>query len=261
MIRLENVTYMSSIGEFRGVDFHLPAGGAAVALGGRNSGKTDFINVCLGQEPVTEGTAYLMGKDASRLTRADHIGMVNKIGFVTQHITLLDNLTIAGNIGLPLSYHRGLSNAKTLNAVMPMMEKLGIARVAGRFPHQVGSDDAKMAMVARAAIMKPRLLVLDEPTAGDLDPAGFTSVMNAIKMFQREGVAMLILTCSPSMAAIDGAEFYCLAGRRLVRHSETPDTDDPTVLEFFDQIKSYTERQRSEIGGFYKTFFQAGKGK
>lgn len=255
MIRLENASFASEAGSFNRVDFHLPEGGAAVILGSRMVGKTDFINVCLGKTPVTAGAVYLMGR---RMLAGDgpEEGDFRRIGMVTQHVTLLDNLNIAANVGLPLSYHQGLKEREMRARVLPLLEQLGIGGIADRFPHEINTNDAKLAMLARATIQNPRLLVMDEPTGGDIDPAGFMQVMATIKRFRDQGMTLLITTCSPSLAAIEGASFYYLVDRRLIPHSDRLETTDRAAREFFKEIRNYTERQKREISGFFKVLFK-----
>lgn len=255
MIRLENVSYAVGTNPFHDIDFHLPRGGIAVILGSRMAGKTGFIDVCLGKHPVTAGVVHLMGRrllPGEEPTPAD----IRRIGMVTQQVTLLDNLSVAGNVGLPLAYHLGMKERDLRDRVRPLLDQFGIGRIADRFPHQINTNEAKLAMLARAMIQQPSLLILDEPTAGDLDPAGFMQVMSAIKRFHDNGVTLLITTCSPSMASLEGAGFYYLVDHRLIPHSDHLETADRAAREFFKEIRNYTERQKREISGFFKVLFK-----
>lgn len=258
MIRLENVSFTVGAMPFNNVDFHLPRGGIAVILGSRNAGKTAFIDVCLGKHPVTSGAVHLMGRQlvsGEGPAPAD----IRRIGMVTQQITLLDNLSVTGNVGLPLAYHMGMKERDLRDRVMPVLEQIGIGKIADRFPHQINTNEAKLAMIARAMIQQPSLLILDEPTAGDLDPAGFVQVMTAMKRFHENGGTLLVVTCSPSMASLEGAGFYYLVDNRLIPHSDQLETNDRAAREFFRQIRNYTERQKREISGFFKVLFKDGK--
>lgn len=255
MIRLENVSFSVGANPFDNIDFHLPRGGAAVILGSRMAGKTAFVDVCLGRQPVTAGVVHLMGHPlvpGEGLTSAD----LRRIGLVTQQVTLLDNLSVAGNVGLPLAYHMGMRDRDLRDRVIPLLEQFGIGKIAGHFPHQINTNDAKLVMLARAMIQQPSLLIMDEPTAGDLDPAGFVKVMAAINRFRANGISLLITTCSPSMASLEGAGFYYLVDHRLIPHSDQLETTDRAAREFFKEIRNYTERQKREISGFFKVLFK-----
>lgn len=254
MIRLENVGFQGDGGAFRNLDFHLAEGTVAVILGRRNAGKSDFIHLCLGRLPASSGNVQLLGRPIDPNRFAGGVE-VRRIGYVSQHITLLDNLTVANNVGLPLSYHQGLEPAALRARVMAVLEPLGIAAVADRFPHKIDNNQAKLAMLARAIILNPSLLVLDEPTAGDLDPVGFLAVLEAIQRFRRQGTTMLITTCSPSLAALDGADVYALLDRRLYPHSARLPADDPCAQAFFGEIRGYAARHQQEIERFRQSLF------
>lgn len=258
MIRLENVSFTAGDASITGVNFHLPRGGAAVILGSRKAGKTGFVNVCLGRHPVTAGVARLMGRQLLSGGEPDPAD-ISRIGIVTQQVTLLDNLSVAGNVGLPLAYHLGLKERDLRDRVNPVLEQFGIGKIAGRFPHQLNNNEAKLAMLARAMIQQPSLLILDEPTAGDIDPAGFLQVMSEIKRFHDDGVSLLITTCSPSLASLEGANFYYLVEHRLIPHGDQLETVDQAEREFFKEIRDYTERQKQEISGFFKVLFKDGR--
>jgi ABC-type ATPase involved in cell division len=252
MIRLENVSFDSSRGAFCNINFNLGSGETAVILGPRRSGKTEFLHVCLGLHPYRDGEAFFGGKKLNPFATKKYGHFARNIGIVTQHITLLDNLTVVANVGLSLSYHKGMEDSAMRKRVAPLLERFGIRHIAEKFPHEISDMEAKMAMMARAVVENPKLIVLDEPTAGDLDPAGFMMVMNAITSFRNDGVAMIIATTSPSLASIKNARLHYLVDRLLVPHSEAMEIADPLASEFFAQIKDYTERQRVEISPFYK---------
>ena len=258
MIRLENVGFNAGDVSINGVNFHLPRGQTAVILGSRMAGKSDFINLCLGKYPLTAGVIHLLGRAMS--PDSDFIPAdFRRISIVTQHVTLLDNLSVAGNVGLPLAYHEGMKDRDAWKRVMPLLRQLGIEKIADRFPHEINANESKMAMLARSVIRQPSLVIMDEPTAGDLDPVGFMQVMTAIRWFHEQGISMLITTCSPSMASLEWADFYYLVGHRLIPHSSQLETVDPAAREFFNEIRNYTQRQKTEISGFFKVLFKDGQ--
>lgn len=255
MIRLENVSYSVGENQFNNINFHLPRGGVAVILGSRMAGKTGFIDVCLGRQPVTGGVVHLMDRqllpDEGRMAAT-----IFRIGLITQQVTLLDNLSVAANVGLPLAYHMGMKDRDLRDRVRPLLEQFGISKIADHFPHQINNNEAKLVMLARAMIQQPSLIIMDEPTAGDLDPVGFLHVMAAINRFHASGISLLITTCSPSLASIEGAGFYYLVDHRLIPHSDQLETTDRAAREFFRQIRNYTERQKREISGFFKVLYK-----
>ncbi|MBI3581238.1 MAG: ATP-binding cassette domain-containing protein [Nitrospinae bacterium] len=259
MISLKNVSFDSSRGEFRDVNFSLAEGETAVILGPRRSGKTEFLQVCLGLHPYKFGEAFLEGRRLSPSGARSYGHFAGEIGIVTQHITLLDNLTVAANVGLSLSYHKGLGGAEMLKRVAPLLERFGVGHVAEKFPHEITDSEARLAMMARAGVESPKLVVLDEPTAGDLDPAGFMMVMDALSSFNNEGTTLVVATSSPSVALIKYARLYYLVDQMLVPRSAVSEVSDPVASEFFARLKEYRERQSAETSPFYEDFYSDGK--
>ncbi len=259
MIRLENVSYESGGGMVEDISFHLHRGETAVIMGPKGSGKTDFWQVCVGMRPPISGEVFLIGE--SIYTGAGEVAdwFPQKVGIISQQMTLLDNLTVLANIGLPLSYHMGLTQPEMRQRAMPVLEKFGLAPVAEKFPHEISDIDTKMTMMARAAISGQTLLVLDEPTAGDIDPVSFMKIVDSINRFRSEGMSLLITTTSPSLASMKGAACYYLLDCTLIPHSSVMETRDPLVIEYFSQIRNYTERQSREIGEFYKSILYSWK--
>ncbi|MBI5178965.1 MAG: ATP-binding cassette domain-containing protein [Nitrospinae bacterium] len=257
MIRLENVSYDMPRGAVHGLSFHLAAGETAVIHGPHGSGKTTFAEVCVGTLPIESGAAYLLGKKLEFMPHQYREELVREIGIVSRHATLMDNQTIAGNVGLPVSYHLGLEAEEVRQRVFPVLEQFGIRDLAGKFPHEITDTEAKLAMMARAAVFGPRLLVMDEPTGGDLDPGGFIRIMDAINAL-RQGRTVLITTSSPSLATLKGASVYYLIEGNLFRHGKEYPAASRAAEDFFRQIRNYTERQYREIGDFYRGTIQGG---
>jgi len=168
------------------------------------------------------------------------------IGFVTQQQTLMANLTIAANIGLPLSYHLGVEEGELNNLVLPLMEKFGIENTADKFPHEITAVEAKMGLMARAVVLGPKLLLLDEPTAGDMDPGGFTRVVRLIKRIMSEGVTMLITTSSPTFASLEGATLYYFVNARLLEQAAAESSEDAMFRSYFREISDFVHGPKRE---------------
>lgn len=246
MIRLESVSYKAYPVDVEDLDFHLPRGETAVLLGPRSSGKSDFLKACIGLTKFSSGLLFLMGEDVTEGAGSYGVYEMRDIGFVTQQHTLMDNLTIAANIGLPLSYHLGVGESELKNMVVPLMEKFGIEKVADRFPHEVSAVEAKLGLMARAVVLGPKLLLLDEPTAGDMDPGGFTRVVSLIKRIMSEGVTMLITTSSPTFAAMEGATLYYFVNGSLLEQQAAEESGDAMFRNYFREISDFVHGPKRE---------------
>ncbi len=253
MIELSDVTYMSSPGEVKIDSLRVEKGETAVVLGPKLAGKSDLLRVCIGVKKPEKGTVRTFGGDVVAGGSSFLTKKFLDIGFVTQQQTLLDNLTISGNIGLPLDYHVGPVARDLHFAVMELLKKFGIEDCADKFPNEVMFHNAKLALFARAVVLGPRLLFMDEPTSGDLDPVGFMKIFDAISTFKKEGTTMLITTCSPSLAAMEDATLYYLLDGRLFTHKQALDSANPKVEEYLKQMRTYAKRQMEETTGFFKS--------
>ena len=239
MIRLESASYKAYPRDVENLNFHLPHGETVVLLGPRSSGKSDFLKVCIGLTELTSGRLLLMGKDITEGAGGYGLFEMRDVGFVTQQQTLMDNLTIAANIGLPLSYHLGVGEGELKNMVVPLMEKFGIEKTADNFPHEISAVEAKLGLMARAVVLGPKLLLLDEPTAGDMDPGGFTRVVSLIKRIISEGVSLLITTSSPTFAALEGATLYYFVNGSLLGQQAAEESEDEMFRSYFREISDF----------------------
>jgi putative ABC transport system ATP-binding protein len=174
----------------RGVDLEVQAGEVVALMGPSGSGKTTLLNVLCGWERPDGGTLAWQGsplESPAGLPWAE-------IAIVPQDIALLEELSIGENVELPLR----LSGALKAHGPQPALELLdafGLSELAARPPAEASLGEQQRASIARALVVRPRLLLADEPTAHQ-DELWVKGVLSALRLAAASGTASLLATHS-----------------------------------------------------------------
>ncbi len=177
----------------RDVNLEVQAGETMVIMGGSGSGKSTLLRHLLGLETPVAGTVRILGEDITRMSWGRMLDLRRRMGVAFQSGALLGSLTVGENILLPLREHTRLDES-TMRIMMRL--KLDVVNLPGcedLMPSQLSGGMIKRASLARAIIMDPKLLFLDEPSSG-LDPVVAASIDELILKLHEAGMSMVVVT-------------------------------------------------------------------
>lgn len=182
----------------RDIDFVLNARETAAIVGASGSGKSTLLTIIAGLDTPTKGTVRLAGQDIFALSEDDRAALrAQKVGFVFQSFQLMGNLTALENVMLPLE----LSSVKQARALATdMLERVGLSERLGHYPKVLSGGEQQRVALARAFVVKPAVLLADEPT-GSLDFATGETVMKLMfELNQELGTTLVLVTHDPAIA-------------------------------------------------------------
>ena len=179
----------------RGVSLTIEAGEFVAIMGASGSGKSTMMNIlgCLDQP--TGGLYLLDGTDVSQLTAEERAEIRNeKIGFVFQGFNLLARTSTWDNIELPMLYSQPpLSRKEQVERVEEALEIVGLKDRADHMPNQLSGGQQQRVAIARSLVMRPALLLADEPT-GNLDTQTSIEIMDAFQTLNDRGITIAMVT-------------------------------------------------------------------
>ena len=192
---------------FDGISFAVHDGDRIGLIGPNGAGKSTLLAILGMLDHDWKGGYRLLDHDVEALKPKDRIELNKKhVGFVFQQYHLLDNLTVAENLDIPLSY-RNVKGAERAAIVADTLDRFQMVGKKDLFPNQLSGGQQQLVGVARALIAKPRLLLADEPT-GNLHSDQGREIMRLFKKLNDEGMTILQVTHSEENATY---------GNRVVR--------------------------------------------
>ncbi len=176
-----------------------------VLLGPSRCGAATVLRLCAGLLVPEEGTVRVLGRDPAESEEDASLQSRLRVGVILQPPGLLSNMTVFNNVALPLRYHADPAEDEVESAVMGLLTALGLASLRDRFPAALTFGEAKVVALARAMVMEPEVLLLEEPDAG-LDGESLARCQAVIKE-TRAGRQVTVLATlshpSPLLAMAD----------------------------------------------------------
>jgi len=176
-------------------------------MGPSGAGKSTLLSILGTFDGEFEGEYRLNGHAVQTLTPKERQALNKQhVGFVFQQFHLLDDMTVAENLDLPLSY-RDLKKSERQSLVADALDRFGIVAKKDLFPSQLSGGQQQLVAIARAIIAKPSLLLADEPT-GNLHTDQGREIMDLFKKLNEAGTTIIQVTHNPEWAGY---------GRRIVK--------------------------------------------
>jgi putative ABC transport system ATP-binding protein len=217
VIRLENIARIFQVGEervhaLRGVNLAVGSGEYLSIMGPSGSGKSTLLNIMGLLDRPDEGTYRLEGRDATVLNDRQQAAMRrHKIGFIFQFFHLIPRLSAAENVELPLTL-AGVEPSERRQRVAAALARLGLSDRARHRPDQLSGGQRQRVAIARATIMKPALVLADEPT-GNLDRTSGQEVIKTIEALNSDGMTVVMVTHDPELGRRTRRQVRMMDGR------------------------------------------------
>jgi ABC-type lipoprotein export system ATPase subunit len=191
----------------RQINLDIAEGEFITIMGPSGAGKSTLLGILGMYDHSWEGEFVFAGQLVHRLKPKDR-SILNKrfVGFVFQQFHLLDDLTVAENLDIPLSY-RDIKRSERQALVADVLDRFNIVGKKDLFPNQLSGGQQQLVAVARAIIAKPKLLLADEPT-GNLHSEQGREIMELFKKLNEAGTTIVQVTHSETNAAY---------GNRIIR--------------------------------------------
>lgn len=170
----------------KNLSFSVEEGEYVAIMGESGAGKTTLLNILAALDKPTGGQVILNGKNIVDI-REKEISAFRRenLGFVFQDFNLLDNFSLKDNIVLPLVLS-GVDYKEMERRITPIAAQLGILDILGKYPYEVSGGQKQRAAVARALIIKPELVLADEPT-GALDSKATEDLLTLFNKINERG--------------------------------------------------------------------------
>lgn len=208
-----------------------------VLMGKSGSGKSVMIKCMVGLMEPDNGKIEVLGQDITKMNRIEMDELRAEIGFLFQGSALYDSMTVRENLEFPLRHHIKRMNIKnTDDLVLEALENVGLAKTIDLMPEELSGGMQRRIALARALILKPKIILYDEPTTG-LDPITAKEIIQLMTNIQKKyKTSSLIITHDVDCArVISDRMILLLEGTNYAEGTfkELSTSEDPKIQAFF----------------------------
>jgi phospholipid/cholesterol/gamma-HCH transport system ATP-binding protein len=224
----------------QGIDLDLFEGENVVVLGRSGSGKSVLIKIIAGLLEPDEGVVKVLGKEVDELNKKELLELRLKIGFLFQGSALYDSMTVRENLQFPLlrsAKQTDITHSEIDAAVEEVLDAVRLSQTINQYPSELSGGQKKRIAIARTLILRPQIMLYDEPTAG-LDPITSIDINTLVNEVQeRYHTSSIIITHDLTCAKMTGDRILMLVDGKFLRQGsfeEVFDTEDERVKGFYE---------------------------
>ncbi|MFL5741301.1 MAG: ABC transporter ATP-binding protein [Flavisolibacter sp.] len=222
----------------RGVNLDVCQGENVVVLGRSGTGKSVLIKIISGLLKPDRGTVLVLGKNVNDLNDKQWQELRLKIGFSFQNSALYDSMTVRENLEFPLVRHKPhLKKGQVNEEVRNVLDAVGLLQAINQMPSELSGGQRKRIGIARTLILRPEIMLYDEPTAG-LDPITCLEINELINEVQiKFNTTSIIITHDLTCAKATGDRMAMLLEGKFVRQGsfeEVFSTEDERIKSFYE---------------------------
>ncbi|MEU8195508.1 amino acid ABC transporter ATP-binding protein [Microbispora amethystogenes] len=233
LVRLEGVNkHFGPLHVLQDIDLSVGRGEVVVVIGPSGSGKSTLCRVLNRLETIDSGSIVFDGRELPAEGRA-LARLRSEVGMVFQSFNLFAHKTILENVTLGPTRVRKVPRQQAEQRGMELLERVGIASQAGKYPAQLSGGQQQRTAIARALAMDPKMILFDEPTSA-LDPEMVQEVLDVMVGLAKDGMTMMVVTHEMGFAR--------RAANRIVFMADGQIIEEGSPSEFFTQPS--TERAR-----------------
>ncbi len=234
MIDIKNVSkWYGSFQVLKNCSTSVEKGEVVVVCGPSGSGKSTLIKTVNALEPFQQGEIFVDGVNVGD-PKTDLPKLRSHVGMVFQHFELFPHLTIIDNLTLAQMKVLGRGREEATEKGLKLLERVGLAKQAPKFPGQLSGGQQQRVAIARALTMDPNCMLFDEPTSA-LDPEMINEVLDVMVSLAKEGMTMLVVTHEMGFARqVADRVVFMEAGQIL---------EDSPKEQFFVEPKSERAKQ------------------
>jgi len=219
-----------------GVSFQVRRGETLAVLGRSGTGKSVLLRIIIGLQVPDSGAAMILGKNMATASAAEINEVRTQMGFLFQHAALYDSLTVEENVAFPLVHHRkDMLDSERRDRVNDLLKEVGLEGHSNKMPADISGGMQKRVGLARALVLGPSILLLDEPTAG-LDPISSGEIDELVLKLQREHqLASIVVTHDMVSAKTIATRIALMDKGKVVIEGSFDDlqkSDEPFVSQF-----------------------------